>query len=127
MSEATSVLYVTVVGSTGKILHDDRASSGFVFHVDDESRGVLDTDGRMAVRLGEADIVCNDRQRTVLAPPRRSYGRRTNTMEEQTPTSGCIDGRFRQSFRCTFPEPPPMYVDTIYTSRLTNLTPIHLL
>jgi ribonuclease BN (tRNA processing enzyme) len=56
MSEATSALQMTVLGSYGPILHDDRASSGFVFHVDGEPRLLLDAGGGTAVRLGEAGI-----------------------------------------------------------------------
>jgi ribonuclease Z len=56
MSEATSTLHATVLGSYGPILHDDRASSGFVFHVDGEPRLLLDAGGGTAVRLGEAGI-----------------------------------------------------------------------
>lgn len=49
MSETTSGLQVTVLGSYGPILHDDRASSGFVFHVDDKPRLLLDAGGGTAV------------------------------------------------------------------------------
>jgi ribonuclease Z len=56
MSEETSALYTTILGSNGPILHDDRASSGFVFHVDNEPRLLLDAGGGTAVRLGEAGI-----------------------------------------------------------------------
>jgi ribonuclease BN (tRNA processing enzyme) len=56
MSEAINTLHATVLGSYGPILHDDRASSGFVFHIDDEPRLLLDAGGGTAVRFGEAGI-----------------------------------------------------------------------
>jgi ribonuclease BN (tRNA processing enzyme) len=56
MSETTNALQATVLGSYGPILHDDRASSGFVFHIDNEPRLLLDAGGGTAVRFGEASI-----------------------------------------------------------------------
>jgi ribonuclease BN (tRNA processing enzyme) len=56
MNESTSALHATVLESNGPILHDDRASSGFVFPVDDKPRLLLDAGSGTAVRLGEASI-----------------------------------------------------------------------